>query len=102
MVRWSGSDAKATGMKSGRPPKCTAHQKCEAIKSRDVDDETLRSIGRNYNVSTAHDFPAVAMVRELMLMDLEGPYPWQLCEIERSYRADQGCATAHAAMGHIF
>lgn len=47
------ADAKAKGVKFGRPPKLTAHQTREAIKRRDVDGETLRSIGRSYNVSAA-------------------------------------------------
>jgi DNA invertase Pin-like site-specific DNA recombinase len=47
------ADAKAKGVKFGRKPKLTAHQKREAIKRRDVDEETLRSIGRSYNVSAA-------------------------------------------------
>ena len=47
------ADAKANGVKFGRPPKLTTHQKREAIKRRDVDEETLRSIGRSYNVSAA-------------------------------------------------
>ena len=46
-------DAKAKGVKFGRKPKLTEHQKREAIKRRDVDEETLRSIGRSYNVSAA-------------------------------------------------
>jgi hypothetical protein len=45
--------AKANGVHMGRRPKLTEHQKREAIKRRDVDDETLRSIGRSYNVSAA-------------------------------------------------
>jgi DNA invertase Pin-like site-specific DNA recombinase len=45
--------ARANGVHMGRPPKLTAHQKREAIKRRDLDDETLRSIGRSYNVSAA-------------------------------------------------
>jgi DNA invertase Pin-like site-specific DNA recombinase len=45
--------AKANGVHMGRRPKLTAHQKREAIKRRDVDNETLRSIGRSYNVSAA-------------------------------------------------
>jgi DNA invertase Pin-like site-specific DNA recombinase len=44
-------DAKEKGVKFGRKPKLTPHQKREAIKRRDVDGETLRSIGRSYNVS---------------------------------------------------
>jgi DNA invertase Pin-like site-specific DNA recombinase len=45
--------AKAKGVKMGRKPKLTPHQKREAIKRRDRDSETLRSIGRSYNVSAA-------------------------------------------------
>jgi DNA invertase Pin-like site-specific DNA recombinase len=45
--------AKANGVHMGRRPKLTAHQKREAIKRRDLEDETLRSIGRSYNVSAA-------------------------------------------------
>jgi DNA invertase Pin-like site-specific DNA recombinase len=44
------ADAKAKGVKFGRKPKLTPHQR-EAIKRRDVDGETLRSIARSYNVS---------------------------------------------------
>src|SRR5882762_2045045 len=45
------ADAKAKGVKFGRKPTLTPHQKREAIKRRDVDGETLRSIARSYNVS---------------------------------------------------
>jgi DNA invertase Pin-like site-specific DNA recombinase len=45
------ADAKAKGVKFGRKPKLTPHQQREAIGRRDVDGETLRSIGRSYNVS---------------------------------------------------
>jgi DNA invertase Pin-like site-specific DNA recombinase len=45
------TDAKAKGVKFGRKPKLTPHQKREAVDRRDVDGETLRSIGRSYNVS---------------------------------------------------
>jgi DNA invertase Pin-like site-specific DNA recombinase len=45
--------AKAKGVKMGRRPKLTAHQKREAIKRRDREGETLRSIGCSYNVSAA-------------------------------------------------
>jgi DNA invertase Pin-like site-specific DNA recombinase len=45
------ADAKAKGVRFGRKPKLTPHQQREAIKRRDVDGETLRSIGRSYNVS---------------------------------------------------
>lgn len=44
------ADAKAKGVEFGRKPKLTDHQKREAIR-RDEDGETLRSIGRSYNVS---------------------------------------------------
>ena len=47
------ADAKAKGVKFGRKPKLTPHQKREAIKRRDQHGETLRSIGRSYNVSAA-------------------------------------------------
>ena len=47
------ADAKAKGVKFGRKPKLTAHQKGEAIKRRDAGEETYRSIGRSYNVSAA-------------------------------------------------
>jgi hypothetical protein len=47
------ADAKANGVKFGRKPKLTPHQKREAIKRRDKDGETLRSIGCSYNVSAA-------------------------------------------------
>jgi len=45
------ADAKARGVKFGHKPKLTPHQRREAIRRRDVDGETLRSIGRSYNVS---------------------------------------------------
>ena len=47
------ADARAKGVQFGRPPKLTPHQQREAIKRRDVDEETLRSIARSYNVSAA-------------------------------------------------
>jgi hypothetical protein len=39
------------GVQFGRKPKLTPHQQREAVRRRDVDGETLRSIGRSYNVS---------------------------------------------------
>jgi len=45
--------AKAKGVKFGRPPKLTPHQKREAVNRRAVDEERLRSIGRSFNVSAA-------------------------------------------------
>jgi len=43
--------AKARGVKLGRKPKLTPHQKREAIARRDLGDETHAEIGRSYNVS---------------------------------------------------
>jgi DNA invertase Pin-like site-specific DNA recombinase len=47
------ADAKAKGVKFGRPPILTDFQRREAIKRRDKDGETLRSIARSYDVSAA-------------------------------------------------
>jgi DNA invertase Pin-like site-specific DNA recombinase len=43
--------AKARGVRLGRKPKLTEHQKREAIRRRDRDDEPVREIARSYNVS---------------------------------------------------
>jgi DNA invertase Pin-like site-specific DNA recombinase len=43
--------AKARGVKLGRKPKLTEHQKREAIKRRDKLGEPVREIARSYNVS---------------------------------------------------
>lgn len=43
--------ARARGIKMGRKPKLTDHQRREAIRRRDHGDETLEQIGRSYNVS---------------------------------------------------
>ena len=43
--------AKAKGVRMGRKPKLTDHQRREAIKRRDQGEETLAEIGRSYNVS---------------------------------------------------
>jgi DNA invertase Pin-like site-specific DNA recombinase len=43
--------AVANGVKMGRKPKLTAHQKREAIRRRDKGEESLAEIGRSYNVS---------------------------------------------------
>ena len=43
--------AKARGVKLGRRPKLTPHQKREALERRERGDETLAEIGRSYNVS---------------------------------------------------
>jgi DNA invertase Pin-like site-specific DNA recombinase len=43
--------AKARGVKLGRKPKLTPHQKREALERRERGDETLAEIGRSYNVS---------------------------------------------------
>jgi DNA invertase Pin-like site-specific DNA recombinase len=45
--------AKARGVKMGRPPKLTPHQRREALKRRDRRYETLADIARIYNVSPA-------------------------------------------------
>jgi DNA invertase Pin-like site-specific DNA recombinase len=45
--------AVARGLKMGRPPKLTPHQRQEVIKRRDQGEETLADIGRSYNVSSA-------------------------------------------------
>ena len=45
--------AKARGVKMGRPPKLTQHQRRETIRRRDRDGETLAEIARSYNVSPA-------------------------------------------------
>jgi DNA invertase Pin-like site-specific DNA recombinase len=42
--------AKARGVKMGRKPKLTPHQKMEAIKRRDA-GEPMRDIGKSFNVS---------------------------------------------------
>jgi DNA invertase Pin-like site-specific DNA recombinase len=46
-----GERAKARGVKLGRKPKLTEHQKREAIRRRDHGDETVREIARSYNIS---------------------------------------------------
>ena len=43
--------AKARGVKLGRKPKLTPHQKHEALARRERGEETLAEIGRSYNVS---------------------------------------------------
>jgi DNA invertase Pin-like site-specific DNA recombinase len=43
--------AKARGVKLGRKPKLTDHQRREAIRRRDIDGETVRDIARSYNGS---------------------------------------------------
>jgi DNA invertase Pin-like site-specific DNA recombinase len=43
--------AKARGVKLGRKPKLTEHQKREAILRRDNNGEPVREIARSYNVS---------------------------------------------------
>src|SRR6202011_5679445 len=43
--------AKARGVKLGRKPKLTAHQKREALERRERGEETHAEIGRSYNVS---------------------------------------------------
>jgi DNA invertase Pin-like site-specific DNA recombinase len=43
--------AVANGVKMGRKPKLTPHQKREAIRRRDRGKDSLAEIGRSYNVS---------------------------------------------------
>jgi DNA invertase Pin-like site-specific DNA recombinase len=43
--------AKARGVKLGRKPKLTPHQKREALERRERGEETHAKIGRSYNVS---------------------------------------------------
>jgi DNA invertase Pin-like site-specific DNA recombinase len=45
--------ARARGVRMGRPPKLTPHQRHEAIRRRDRGNETLADIARSYNVSQA-------------------------------------------------
>jgi hypothetical protein len=40
----------ANGVKMGRKPKLTPHQKREAIRRRDKGEDSLADIGRSYNV----------------------------------------------------
>jgi DNA invertase Pin-like site-specific DNA recombinase len=47
------ADALAKGVKFGRKPILTDFQRREALKRRDTDGETLRSIARSFNVSVA-------------------------------------------------
>jgi len=46
------ADAGAKGVKLGRKPKLTQHQRCEAIKRRDA-CEPGREIARSYNVNAS-------------------------------------------------
>jgi DNA invertase Pin-like site-specific DNA recombinase len=45
------ANAKARGVKFGRKPKLTEHQRKEAIKRREKGEETTREIAQSYNVS---------------------------------------------------
>ncbi len=45
------ANAKDRGVKFGRKPKLTEHQRKEAIKRREKGEETLREIAQSYNVS---------------------------------------------------
>jgi DNA invertase Pin-like site-specific DNA recombinase len=47
------AEAKAKGVKFGRKPKLTPHQKREALERLNAGTETQRSIARSYNVSQA-------------------------------------------------
>ena len=45
--------ARARGVRMGRPPKLTPHQRREALRRRNRGHETLADIARSYNVSPA-------------------------------------------------
>ena len=45
--------ARARGVRMGRPPKLTPHQRREALRRRNRGAETLADIARSYNVSPA-------------------------------------------------
>jgi DNA invertase Pin-like site-specific DNA recombinase len=45
--------ARARGVRMGRPPKLTPHQRREALRRRNRGTETLADIARSYNVSQA-------------------------------------------------
>ena len=45
--------ARARGVRMGRPPKLTPHQRREALRRRNRGAETLADIARSYNVSAA-------------------------------------------------
>jgi DNA invertase Pin-like site-specific DNA recombinase len=47
------ADAKAKGVKFGLSRSSRSTRSRETIKRRNVNEETLRSIGRSYNVSAA-------------------------------------------------
>ena len=44
---------RARGVRMGRPPKLTPHQRREALRRRNRGAETLADIARSYNVSAA-------------------------------------------------
>jgi DNA invertase Pin-like site-specific DNA recombinase len=52
--------AKARGIKMGRKPKLTGHQKRQAIRRRDRDGEPIRDIARSYNVHNSTISPLTA------------------------------------------
>jgi DNA invertase Pin-like site-specific DNA recombinase len=45
--------ARARGVRMGRPPKLTPHQRREALRRRNCGTETQADIARSYNVSPA-------------------------------------------------
>jgi DNA invertase Pin-like site-specific DNA recombinase len=69
--------AKARGVKLGRKPKLTPHQKREALARRERGDETLAEIGRSYNVSGWTIFAADGV--RCAASDLQGA-PEAYCE----------------------
>ena len=52
-AQWGPARAKANGVKLGRKPKLTPHQRREAMKRRDEGDETVREITRSYDVNAS-------------------------------------------------
>ena len=58
------ADAKAKGVKFGRKPKLTQHQQREAIKRRDKEGETLRSIAPQLQCQRGDDFEARPLITD--------------------------------------
>ena len=78
--------AKVRGVKPGRKPKLTEHQKREAIRRRDIDGETVREIPAATTSATAR-FPGLQqtdpflnayVVARIVLAQLSGKHLGQL------------------------
>jgi DNA invertase Pin-like site-specific DNA recombinase len=81
------SRAKARGVKLGRTPKLTPHQQREAIRRRD-NGETVRDIGRSYNVShSTISLPARFRPRSFRDRGLSRLYRLLLAQPRREGRA---------------